>query len=94
MNKMNIHPEKLMISVYRPLQENEMLFDFETPITEDVFIVNSSSQIYRKKKGDNKLSKMTQVVTKEQAMNGDMPNFEYEMLLNLTAHKDQTKTQF
>lgn len=61
---MNIYPEKLMISVYRPLQENEMLFDFETPITEDVFIVKSSSQIYRKKKGDSKRSKMTQVVTK------------------------------
>lgn len=91
---MNIHADKLMISVYRPLQVNETLFDFETPITEDVFIVNSSSQIYSKKKGDSKLSKMTQVVTKEQAMNGDMPNFEYEMLLNLIAHKDQRKARF
>jgi hypothetical protein len=66
----------LILSVFRSLQDTDSLFDFETPITEDVFVVNGPTQIFRKKDGDPRMRR-AKVVGKRQAMNGEMPGFDF-----------------
>lgn len=46
---MNQHNSKLTLSVFRSLEVDDGLFDFSTPITEEVFLINGTSQIYKKK---------------------------------------------
>jgi hypothetical protein len=91
---MNTLKERLTLSVFRSLQENQGLFDFDTPITEDVFVVSDTAHIYQKRESDNSRRKRIKVVTKKEAMSGDVPNFDYEMLLQLDAKKSKRKTQF
>jgi hypothetical protein len=66
----------LILSVFRSLQDTDSLFDFETPITEDVFVANGPAQVFRKKEGEARLRR-TRVVGKRQALNGEMPGFDF-----------------
>jgi hypothetical protein len=83
----------LIISVFRSLTDSDSLFDFQTPITEDVFVTGGTAQIFRKRSEQHRLRR-ARVVGKRQAMNGEVPGFDFEMLLNLTARKKQAGTQY
>ena len=67
----------ITLTTFKSLEQNATLFDFDTPINEDNFIINDTSHIYRKKINDDTSYKNIAVVTKEKAMNGDLPDFDF-----------------
>jgi len=77
----------LTLSSFKSLEESNDLFDFDTFINEDNFVVNSTSHIYRNKKEEYFRGKKLQLVTKENAMSGDLPDFNYEMLFSVNVRQ-------
>ena len=67
----------ITLTTFKSLEHNTTLFDFDTPINEDNFIINDTSHIYRKKINDDLSYKNLSVITKEKAMNGDLPDFAF-----------------
>lgn len=94
---MSINPEEtlvsnnLIVSVFYSLNDSPSLFDFNTPVTEDVYVAAGPTQIFRKREGDHTLRR-TKVVSKRQAMNGEVPAYDYEPLFNLTSPKHPGST--
>lgn len=76
--------DNLIITTFQSLSEKDFLFDFSSLITEDVFVANGIAQVYRKKNEDLRFRRIN-VVGKREAMNGSMPGFDYQMLLNITS---------
>lgn len=84
----------IALSSFKSIEENHTLFDFDTFINEDNFVINSTSQIYRSKKDEYIRGKKLQVVTKENAMNGDVPSFDFEMLFSLKVKEQDRKISY
>lgn len=61
--------KNIVITVVRSLQTNEQLFDFETCISEDIFVTNGPALVFRKRDEGPGMGR-TRVVVKRQAMNG------------------------
>jgi len=59
----------IVLTVVRSLQTVDRLFDFETCISEDIFVTIGPAIILRKREEGHGLGK-TRVVGKRQAMNG------------------------
>ena len=81
----------ITLSAFKSIEENQTLFDFDTFINEENFIINSTSQIYRSKKDEYIRGKKLQVITKDNAMNGDIPDFDYEMLFSVNVKESDRK---
>lgn len=73
----------ITLTTFKSLEQGQSLFDFDTPINEDNFIMNETSEIYRKKVADMIRYKNLMVVSKQKAMNGELPDFEYESIFKL-----------
>lgn len=73
------------LSSFRSLEDSNSLFDFTTPINEDNFVMNSTSIVYQARQPSAySLRKKIQVVSQEDAMKGNAPNFDYKMIFSLT----------
>ena len=66
------HNRKTMVTLttFKSLEQGQTLFDFDTPVNEDNFIMNETSEVYRKKIVDLIRYKNITVVSKQKAMNG------------------------
>ena len=71
------HDRKAMVTLttFKSLEQGQALFDFATPINEDNFIMNETSEVYRKKIADVIRYNNMMVISKQKAMNGDLPDF-------------------
>lgn len=67
----------IALTTFKSLDNNADLFDFDTPINENNFIINDTSHIYRKKINDDLSYNNLAVVTKKKAINGDLPDFAF-----------------
>lgn len=67
----------VVLSSFKSIEENPALFDFDLFINEDNVIINSTSQIYRSRRDNYILGKKLQVASKRNAVNGDLPNFDF-----------------
>ncbi len=61
--------KNIVLTVVRSLQTTEHLFDFETCISEDIFVTNGPALVFRKRDEGPGMGR-TRVVVKRQAMNG------------------------
>lgn len=73
----------LTISSFKSVEESETLFNFDTFINDENYVVNSTSQIYRSRKQESVGGKKVQVVTKQNAMKGNLPDFNFQMLFSV-----------
>lgn len=84
----------IALSAFKSIEENHNLFDFDTFINEENFVINSTSQIYRSRKDEYIRGKKLQVVTKDNALNGDIPDYDFEMLFSLKVREEDRKISY
>jgi len=82
---------KITLTALRSLHDNQSLFDFDHPVYEEIFILNESAHIYRKREGDNHRARQMVVVTQQNAANGNLPDYTFQMLFSLKIKKQDDK---
>lgn len=62
---LSAHPKRAMVTLttFHSLEESQVLFDFDAPINEDNFIINSTSLVYKSKTPTQLRQKKLQVVS-------------------------------
>ena len=65
----------LTLTSFKSIESGQALFDFSTPLNQQNFILNDTSLVFRKKADSEVSFRNLTVVSKQKAMDGDMPDF-------------------
>lgn len=89
-------PKRAMatLTTFSSLEDSQILFDFDSPVNEENFIINTTSLLYKSKAPTQTHQKKLQVVSREQAMNGEMPDFNWNPIFSLSITHHHQNPQY
>lgn len=86
---MNPHRRPMLtLTTFKSTEISHTLFDFDNPLNQNNYIINSNAIVYRLKNNANAQQHNLQVVTQEDASNGDLPDFSSEMIFSISIRPD------
>lgn len=71
------------LSSFKSLEDSPSLFDFDTPINEDNFILNQTSLVYQCLQ-PQPYQKKIELVSQLHAMNGNVPDYGSKMIFSVS----------